>query len=188
MTGCPIGLMNTSLIETLRLAQRLGFFGAAPIETAVAHADGFVAALGELPDGTRIADLGSGGGLPGLVLAARYPAASVLLIDRRQKRTDFLERAARRLAFAHVSVFPGDAEQIRREVHAGTRAGFDVVTARGFGPPESTLRLAVGLLVAGGRAVISEPPAGDRWQPALLDELGVENQRVGSVRVFRRFT
>lgn len=180
--------MNPALIETLRLAQRLGFFGDGAIERAVVHAEGFVAAIGELPDRARIADLGSGGGLPGLVLAEHFREAAILLVDRRRKRTDFLERAVRRLGYPHVAVFFGDAEMVGREVASGQRQPFDVVTARGFGPPLVTLSIAAALVAPDGRIVISEPPHGERWDAALLDRLGLRGTRVGGVRVFERFT
>jgi 16S rRNA (guanine527-N7)-methyltransferase len=176
---------HPDLIETLRLAQRLGFFGARPIEAAVQHAEAFVAAIGPLPAGSRVVDLGSGGGLPGLVVAAAYPQVAVLLVDRRSKRTDFLLRAVRRLGFDHVSVRAGDVSQLVGEVAEGVCPLFDVVTARGFGPPDATLRTAVALLGRTGRIVISEPPSGDRWNPELLSELGVRGERHGPVGVFR---
>ena len=175
------------LLETLRLAQRLGFFGAAPIEDAVTHAHSFVEALGDVAPGTRIADIGSGGGLPGLVLAWALPQASITLVDRRQKRTDFLERAVRRLGLGHVTVRCEDVEDVVRGVATGAIPPFEVVTARGFGPPDLTLTLAVGLLGARpGTIVVSEPPDRDRWDPVLLDRLGVSSSRIGAVRRFDR--
>jgi 16S rRNA (guanine527-N7)-methyltransferase len=177
--------VHPELIETLRLAQRLGFFGAGPIEDAVAHAGSFVDALGELPAEARVIDLGSGGGLPGLVVADAFRAASIVLIDRRQKRTDFLARAVRRLGFEHVDVRCADVARAVEAVARGDEPPFDVVTARGFGPPEATLRTARALLVPTGRIVISEPPVGNRWDPALLDELELVGERHGAVRRFR---
>lgn len=180
--------MNHALTETLRTAQRLGFFGAAPIEQAIEHAGGYLPAVGSLTPGSRLADLGSGGGLPGLVLATAHPDVEVVLIDRRQKRTDFLERAVRRLDLTSTSVWCHDVVDVARGVEAGEIPPFDVVTARGFGPPETTLTLATRLLVdsPGGRIVISEPPEGDRWDPQLLRRLGLVGERVGTVRLFVR--
>jgi 16S rRNA (guanine527-N7)-methyltransferase len=177
--------MRAETIETLRLSQRFGFLGARPVEEAAEHAMGFAAALGELPSGARLIDLGSGGGLPGLVLADAYPDCSIVLVDRRQKRTDFLARAASRLGHGNVDVRCADAARVAASVEQGHEQPFDAVTARGFGPPEVTLRLARRLVADGGRIVISEPPEGERWDPELLAELGLDGERVGSVRRFQ---
>jgi 16S rRNA (guanine527-N7)-methyltransferase len=172
------------LLETLRAAQRLGFFGAAPIEHAVAHARQFVTALEAGPSPVAIVDIGSGGGLPGLVLASAFRSATVELVDRRQKRTDFLERAVRRLGWAHVTVRCTDVEQVARAVEGEARPAPDVVTARGFGPPDVTVRLARRLVGMGGRIVISEPPAGERWSIDLVEGLGLTLVRYPGVVVF----
>ncbi len=177
-------VMHDGLIETLRQAQRFGFFGPRPIEDAVEHSGQYVAALGDLAHDVRIIDLGSGGGLPGLVLAAAYPEASVTLLDRREKRTDFLRLAVNRLGWSHVDVIAGDVSSLIDAVVSGDTPPFDVVTARGFGPPAVTLRAAVSLARSGSRVVISEPPTDDRWPDDLLAELSVTRMRHGAVSVF----
>ena len=168
----------------LRESQRLGFLGARPVEQAAEHAAAFATALGPLRDGARLIDLGSGGGLPGLVLADLFPRCSITLVDRRQKRTDFLARAVRRLGHEHVAVREVDAAVVARDVEAGAEPPFDAVTARGFGPPDVTLRLARRLVWEGAAIVISEPPTGERWDQDLLRGLGLDDERVGPVRVF----
>ena len=175
--------MRAETIEVLRESQRLGFLGARPVEQAAEHAATFALALGELAVGSRLIDLGSGGGLPGLVVADLLPHCSIVLVDRRQKRTDFLQRAVRRLGLVDVDVREADVATIAREVESGREPPFDAVTARGFGPPETTLRLAR-RLTATGKIVISEPPFGERWEPSLLAELGLTSERLGPVRVF----
>lgn len=177
--------LGPELIETLRQAQRFGFFGARPIDEAAEHSLAFVGALDPVQPGTRLIDLGSGGGLPGLVLASALPQTDITLLDRRQKRTDFLQLAVTRLGFDHVHVLCADAEQLAAEVERGARPAFDVVTARGFGPPSVTLRLARRMLSEAGRIVISEPPDVDRWDRSLLDQLGLTSTRCGAVRLFR---
>jgi 16S rRNA (guanine527-N7)-methyltransferase len=174
----------SDLIETLRQAQRFGFFGDWAIEEAVEHARQYVAAIDDLPSGSSVIDLGAGGGLPGLVVGHDRPDLRLVLLDRRQKRTDFLERAARRLGFDHVTVWCDDATVIARTIGAGRIEPFDGAIARGFGPPEFTLRTAHGCVRHGGVIVISEPPAADRWDPALLAELGVTAERRGAVMRF----
>ncbi len=99
--------------------------------------------------GARLIDIGSGGGLPGLVLADAFPSGQITLVDRRQKRTDFLARAVSRLGLDHVTVRCDDVADIADAVGSGIEPAFDVVTARGFGPPDTTLRLAARLLVRG---------------------------------------
>ena len=177
--------MDHDLLETLRLAQRFGFFGDRPIDEAAEHSRDFSRAIDDIGPGARVIDLGSGGGLPGLVIAGDRTDLSFVLLDRRQKRTDFLERAVARLGWGHVGVRCADVVDVLDEVNTGTLEPFDVVTARGFGPPEFTLRSAVGLLAGNGRIVISEPPTGDRWSTDLLSELGLSSERRGAVRVFQ---
>ncbi len=170
---------DRELIETLRTAQRFGFFGQRPIPEVVEHARHFVRALEGVTG--AVVDLGSGGGAPGLVVAWDRPDLDVVLVDRRSKRTDFLSRAIGRLGL-------GDRVSVRCEdvaVTCATFAGqFDAVTARGFGPPDVTLRFADALCRSTGRIVISEPPGGDRWSPRLLDELDLIRRRSGAVAVF----
>jgi 16S rRNA (guanine527-N7)-methyltransferase len=178
-------LTRTALLETLREGQRLGFFGGGAIELAAEHALGFVAAIGEHAEGARLIDLGSGGGLPGLVLADAYPTLEIVLVDRRQKRTDFLARASSRLGYDHVEVRCADIVDVADAVSAGDEPPFDIATARGFGPPADTLTLARSLIAAQGMIVISDPPGKDRWPPALLADLALQAARVGAVTRFR---
>ena len=180
--------VNPVLLETLRSAQRFGFFGERVIEQAVEHSMEFVRGIADVAAPARLLDLGSGGGLPGLVIADARPDIDVLLLDRRQKRTDFLERAVIGLGWINVTVMCADVSELSRLVLTSSVAKFDVVTARGFGPPEFTLRSAMRVLGAGGRMLISDPPEGDRWPVDLLAELGVRGERVGAVQVFRRLT
>lgn len=165
--------MDTSdheLIEALGSSQRLGFLGDLPIPAVIAHARHFVTAVTSwCPEpAPRIADIGSGGGVPGLVVAHDLPAAYVVLIDRRATRTDHLARLVHRLGFGtRVQVVTADLATTPPQL-AGT---FQVVTARGFGPPPVTLSAARPLLADGGVVIISEPPSGhaDRWDASLLE-------------------
>ena len=168
--------VDPALVDVLEDAQRLGFLGSRPIAEVIEHARGFVRGLDSLDGlGTNpsVLDLGSGGGVPGLVIAHDRPATSITLLDRRAKRTDFLERVVRRLGWQHrISVVCQDVATFSPD------RSFDAVVARGFGPPEFTLSTAARLVRSGGRVVISEPPDQDRWDDELLDRLQLRRVNV----------
>lgn len=158
MTPSP----SDALTDALGDAQGIGLLGDRPIPEVIAHAGAFVVALGEVTG--RIIDLGSGGGVPGLVIADARPDLEIVLLDRRQKRTDFLERVVRRLGWTdRVRVVHGDAAVLgqRPEHHSH----YDAAVSRGFGPPATTLRLSTPFVRPGGRVVLTDPPADhvDRW-------------------------
>lgn len=161
----------STLEAVLADAQRWGMLGARPVSEVIEHARGFVVAL----NGTygRVIDLGSGGGVPGLVVANDRPDLDVTLVDRRQKRTDFLERAVRRLGFyerCHVRCCDV-MDLVRSQI-----TPWDAVISRGFGPPDVAVRFARQLVTPQGLIVLSEPPPsqGDRWSPQRLSALAVE--------------
>jgi 16S rRNA (guanine527-N7)-methyltransferase len=102
----------------------------------------------------------------------------VTLVDANQRRCAFLDDAVTRLGFQdRVTVVATRAELLGHE--ADFRAGYDVVTARGFGRPAVTAECAAPLLRVGGRLIVSEPPTDDdRWPAEGLALLGLE---LGSV-------
>lgn len=177
---------DRDLRRMLRESQRSGFLGDRAVDEVIAHARIFSQALAARR-GQAVIDLGAGGGVPGLVIAFDRPDVHVTLVDRRAKRTDFLERMVQRQGWmGRVAVCCVDAVPYA-EQH---REAFDAVVARGFGPPAATLSIARRLVRPDGRIVISEPPAGDRWDPDLLDDLDVVRLDVrrsdGRVAIFER--
>lgn len=119
-------------------------------------------------------DLGTGGGLPGLVLAEHWRADTVLL-DSMERRGSFLREV---ITWAGVpsglSVVVARAEDAARDTSLdGT---FDLVTARSFAPPAVTAECAVRFLSLGGLAIVSDPPGGggpERWPDEGLARLGL---------------
>ncbi|MGQ9780029.1 MAG: 16S rRNA (guanine(527)-N(7))-methyltransferase RsmG, partial [Bacillota bacterium] len=97
-------------------------------------------ALGLMPAAEgRAADLGSGGGFPGLVLAIVLPRVSFTLIEATQKKAAFLATAAEELGLANVRVWAARAEEVGR---TQGREAFPLVTARAVAPLPVLLELA----------------------------------------------
>lgn len=176
-----------ALIEVLRQAQDLGFVGPGAIEAQVGHGNAFARAVavgwaeagGAGPHPDRVADLGSGGGLPALVLALLWSDAEVTLIEAGHRRAAFLNHAVNRLRIGgRVTVVEGRAELVGRDTRH--RASYRAVTSRAFGPPAVTAECGAPLLGVGGVLVVSEPPAGPpRWPPHGLATLGMGPATVG---------
>lgn len=180
-----LGAVRLMLAE----AQRLGFIGPGPINDQVEHSSAFAAVIRRLslsPGGDmeqsresrrgsaatvadlpgtgdleflRIADLGSGGGLPGLILAVLLPAAQVYLIEGSTRRAHWLMRVTTELELRNVEVVGARAELVGRS--AGLRGTMHVVTSRSFGPTAVVAECAAPLLSPGGLLVVSEPPPGE---------------------------
>ena len=177
---------DQALLDALASLRDYGALGEQSLPQAIAHADAFVAAI---PAGCRrLIDLGSGGGLPGLVLACRLPEVAVVLTDRRERRTDLLRRACARLGLTErVTVVTGDVARLSQR--AELSASFNVVTARSFGPPLWTLTCARPFLAESGVVIVSEPPdsdVADRWPESEVAELGLRASAVEFAHV-RRF-
>jgi 16S rRNA (guanine527-N7)-methyltransferase len=94
--------------------------------------------------GRSVADLGSGAGLPGVVLAVARPDLSVTLIEPLLRRTRFLEEVTADLELSNVTVVRARAEELRG------RVAFDVVVARAVAPLDRLAGWGLPLCVPGG--------------------------------------
>lgn len=178
------------LLAALERARRLGVLGPGPVLDHVAHAEGFVAVLEDLAAGSVVVDLGSGGGIPGLVVAEARPDLRVVLVDSLERRVALLIEAVHSLEWeGRVSTALARAEDLGREPQ--WRGQFDAVTARSFGPPATVAECAAPLLRVGGVLVVSEPPGQpDRWPVEGLDRLGLvdEGSPVPGMRRLRQLS
>ncbi len=160
--------MNSSrtVADVLRTAQRLGTLGNRPIDEVIAHAMQFVDAL---DSGAReVIDLGTGAGVPGLVIAEARPDLNLTLVDRRQTRMDALQMAVAGLGWtSRVQVLTAEVATLGEDAEHAQR--YDAVVCRGFAQPEITATLARPFLKNGGSLIVSEPPVFDpsRWPDEL---------------------
>jgi len=166
---------SARLRAVLEEARTAGFLGPGPVAAHLEHAEGFAqvaqAALRREP--SSFADLGTGGGVPGLWLALRWSAARGVLVESGHRRSVALRVAVAELALDdRIEVLEERAEGVGAS--GSRRESFDVVTARGFATPAVTAEIATGLVRVGGVLVVSEPPDPDesRWSPEGLAGLG----------------
>jgi 16S rRNA (guanine527-N7)-methyltransferase len=147
------------------------------------------AALAELvPDGSSVADLGSGAGLPGIVLAILRPEAELTLVEPMARRVAFLQECVEALGLSQVRVVRGRAEDLAGQVSA------DIVTARAVAPLDRLAGWAAGICRPGGIVLaIKGASAGDEVSAAMpvLRRLGISDVtvlQVGSDRLGRAAT
>ncbi len=95
-----------------------------------------------IPDDSSVCDVGSGAGLPGLVIALARPDVQMTLLEPRLRPATFLSEAVDALELSNVSVVRARAEE--------HRGHYDVVTARAVAPLDRLLRVAIGLCRSGG--------------------------------------
>ena len=106
------------------------------------------AVLGDLlPAGSTVCDIGSGAGLPGLVLAVARPDLQITLVEPLLRRTTFLEEVVSELALGHVEVVRGRADALHG------RRRFDVVTSRAVAPLDRLLGWSMPLVASEGALV-----------------------------------
>ena len=97
-----------------------------------------------VPPTSTVCDLGSGAGLPGLIMAIRRPDLAVTLVEPLLRRTTFLDEVVVALGLTNVEVVRARAEALH-----GTRT-FDVVTSRALAPMDRLARWSLPLVRVGG--------------------------------------
>ena len=129
------------------------------------------AGLSELVEpGQTVLDLGSGAGLPGLVLAAARPDVTVVLCEPLLRRATFLSEAVEQLGLSGVVVRRARAEELAGKVLV------DVVTARAVAPLDKLVGWALPLLAPGGRLLALK---GEQAE-SELDQAGPALRAAGS--------
>jgi 16S rRNA (guanine527-N7)-methyltransferase len=190
-----VGAFQKKLQEPLRL---LGIEGVQPSENVAAQLEAFCAlmlkwnaslnitgakSVGDLaqehlpdafvlskfiPQGSRIVDVGTGGGLPALPLAILRADLGITMVEPRAKRVAFLRTAIRELSLKGCQSWVGRIEDWRPE------SGFpEVAISRATFAPEEWLPIGMGLVQPGGRvyALLNE-----RWESESLAGFRVSGQ------------
>lgn len=131
--------------------------------------------LDPLPTGTRLIDVGTGAGFPGIPLKIVIPGLDLGLLEARGKRARFLEAVVEALGLEPVEVIQARAEEVGQ--HPDYRERYDVAVARAVGPLPILLELALPLVRVGGVVVAqrgTEAEAEAAGSASALEILGGE--------------
>ena len=120
-----------------------------PAAAAVQHVGAALTLLPFLPKGPhRLVDVGSGGGVPGVVLAVARPDVKVILLESTKKKAVFLQDVVRRLLLSNAIVVADRAEAVGQ---AEMRETCDVAVARAVGALDFLVEWCLPLVKKGGR-------------------------------------
>jgi 16S rRNA (guanine527-N7)-methyltransferase len=109
-----------------------------------------------LPPGEmKLADVGSGGGVPGIPLAIARPDAYIVLIESTKKKAAFLQKTVAELGLTNVGVTAERAEEAAR---TGKRASFDIVVARAVATLDFLAEYCLPLVKVGGKMLAMKGP------------------------------
>ena len=169
-------LLNTYIAEIERLNPTLSLVGATTRrELVVRHILDSLAPLGIMQrlirdqGAVRIADVGSGAGLPGIPLAIAMPDCSFTLIERKTRRAVFLRNTLAMLGLSNATVE-------EREMEKAPRFRFDLITFRAFRPLEPPILKGLFRLLKEGGVLAAYKGR----QEKIAAEMGALGERAGS--------
>ncbi|MDO8701213.1 MAG: 16S rRNA (guanine(527)-N(7))-methyltransferase RsmG [Undibacterium sp.] len=146
-----------------------------PNEMVKQHLLDSLSAAHAFKDAKNVLDVGSGGGLPGMILAITYPMIHFSMIDTVSKKTAFLSQAKTELALSNVTIHTGRVELLQ------VAQKFDVITSRAFSELSNFVNWSGHLLADGGHFIamkgvapneeIARLPAG--WKVKAIESLSV---------------
>lgn len=102
----------------------------------------------------QVLDVGSGAGLPGIVLAMALPDTGFVLCEANAKKQSFLRQSVAELGLSNAVIEP-------RRVETLEPADYDVITARAFAPVDRIVALCAALLVPGVRMLLLKGDPGN---------------------------
>ena len=162
--------LTASLEEAWGPARRAGVLGSAPIEALVEHTAGFARAVCSSFSAEfgafsgRIVDVGTGAGVPGVILSLLLPRCELVLVDSSDRRLDHVRRAVRAVGTGdRVSVVHARGDELAHD--PAWRGSFDGAVARLLADPADALEQLVPLVRPGGIVALSAlDEHRERWE------------------------
>ncbi len=133
-------------------------------DIVIGHFLDSISAARFVPAPSRVLDIGSGAGFPGIPIKIVSPSVEVTLLDSAHKKVMFMREVIRALGLADAEAVWGRAEDDRNGIG---RRSFDRVITRAVGPIPDILRLSEPYLAPGGRVILMRGQrGGDEWEAA----------------------
>lgn len=150
LTAAALHQLRRYADQLLQWNRKVALVSRGDIESVlVKHVADSLVAAAHCGAARTIADLGSGAGFPGLVIAIVHPGATVCVIESRGKKVSFLEEAVRCAAIANAEVVQARIEALA--VDARHRGRYDLVTSRALADIDQLVALARPLAADGAR-------------------------------------
>lgn len=169
-----ISVNDSKLAELARLIDQWPGLVSAPASQLI---DDCLVLVDHVGAATRVVDVGSGGGLPGLPLKIALPRLEMTLVEADGRKAAFLTHACARLGLDGVAIVNRRAEEAGREPEL--RESFDVAVARALAPLPALVELCLPFVRVGGRLLAQktrdeDPEAARR----AIELLGGEPARI----------
>ena len=132
----------------------------------------------------KVADIGTGGGFPGIPLAIAFPEASFLLMDATGKKVRFLKKVIEELGLFHVDAVQGRAEEMAHQ--EGFREHFDLVVSRAVASMPVLLEYLAGFAKPGGQIAAYKGPSVSEEMTAAeraIRKLGLSTKEQREIRI-----
>jgi len=154
ITAAQLNLLDKHQAKVLETNKHMNLTAiTCPQEFAVKHIIDSLTLLPYIKDGTRLADIGTGAGFPGLVLAIMRPGLHVTLIDSLRKRVFFLQEVIDELGLDNVQAVHSRAEDMARQ-----GITFDICTARAVASMDKLAKWVLPITAPGGTFLAMKGP------------------------------
>lgn len=129
-----------------------------------------------VPRGTRFADVGTGSGVPGVVLGVCFPDISGVLMDANNKKTEFISKAAELLSLDNIKSRNGRVEDLGQDPEL--RESFDWCFTRAFGPLYYSIEFGLPFLKTGGKLYVYSTHIAEKLSSQMTKHVSAVGGRV----------